>query len=159
MLFRLAAVFVLVPLAELALLVWLGGRVGLLPTIALVVVTGILGAALARQQGLATWRRFQQALAAGRPPHHEVLEGLLVLLAGAVLLTPGLLTDLTGFALLVPPLRRAVAARLARRFAARFTVVGADGLPRRADRRDGGDAIDVEFEVRRGESEDGDERR
>jgi len=107
-LLRLTALFVLVPLAELALLVWLGGKVGLLPTVALVVVTGILGASLARQQGLASWRRFQQALAEGRPPHRELLEGLLVLLAGAVLLTPGLLTDLTGFALLTPPLRNVI---------------------------------------------------
>lgn len=159
MLLRLSALFVFVPLAELALLVWLGRRVGLLPTVALVIVTGVLGASLARLQGLASWRRFQQALAEGRPPHRELLEGLLVLLAGAVLLTPGLLTDLTGFALLVPPLRRAVAARLAHRFAARFAVVGPDGVPRRprprGDVRGDGDAIDVEWEVKRGDGEGG----
>lgn len=111
MLARLALLFVTVPLAELALLVWVGRRMGLLPTVALVVVTGIAGAALARWQGLATLARFRAALDAGRLPHAELVEGMLILVAGAVLLTPGLLTDVGGFLLLVPPVRRFVRMR------------------------------------------------
>jgi UPF0716 protein FxsA len=121
-LLRLALVFILVPLAELALLVWIGRHVGYLPTVALVVVTGILGAALARRQGTATWRRFRAALDAGRPPHRELVDGILVLLAGAVLLTPGLITDVAGFALLVPALRRRAGGWLTRIVTARFLV-------------------------------------
>ena len=110
---RLALLFVLVPLAELALLVWIGRHVGLVPTVALVVGTGILGAVLARWQGMAAWRRFRAATGAGRLPHREILDGLLVLVAGSVLLTPGLLTDIAGFLLLVPAVRRRVGDRLA----------------------------------------------
>ncbi len=112
MLARLLLLFITVPLIELFLLVQLGERIGLAATVALVVVTGILGASLARQQGLATWSRFQQESAAGRPPGRTLLDGLLILVAGAVLLTPGLLTDLTGFALLVPPIRSLLSRRL-----------------------------------------------
>ena len=102
---RLLLLFIAIPLVELFLLVQVGERIGLAATVALVVTTGILGASLARQQGLATWSRFQRESAAGRPPGQTLLNGLLILIAGAVLLTPGLLTDLTGFALLVPPIR------------------------------------------------------
>jgi UPF0716 protein FxsA len=152
---RLALLFVAVPLLELYLLVRMGEWVGLLPTIALVVATGILGAALARLEGLRTLKRFRAALAAGRPPHRELVEGLLVLIAGAVLLTPGLLTDLTGFLLLVPPVRRAVAGRLVDRLAARVLHRSATvtGGPRRPDAgrsqsfRGSRDVVDVEFEV------------
>jgi UPF0716 protein FxsA len=159
-LLRLALLFVLVPLAELALLVWIGRHVGLAPTVALVVVTGILGAALARRQGTATWRRFREALEAGRPPHRELVDGILVLLAGAVLLTPGLITDVAGFALLVPALRRRAAAWLTSVVTARFLVrtAGVDGRGGasrgRAGRRGGAVAdgidegvVDVDYRV------------
>ncbi|HEX2255047.1 MAG TPA: FxsA family protein [Thermoanaerobaculia bacterium] len=117
---RLALLFVLVPLAELALLVWIGRHVGLVPTVALVVATGILGATLARWQGMVAWRRFRAATDAGRLPHREILDGLLVLVAGAVLLTPGLLTDVAGFLLLVPSVRHRVGDRLAATLERRF---------------------------------------
>jgi UPF0716 protein FxsA len=152
-LLRLALLFILVPLAELAILVWLGRHVGLVPTVALVVVTGILGAALARHQGTATWRRFREALAAGRPPHRELVDGILVLLAGAVLLTPGLLTDLAGFALLVPPLRRRLGGWLAGVLAARFRVRVAAARGGGTGPA-GGDAVDVDFRVVDDERED-----
>lgn len=112
MFLRLALLFVLVPLVELALLIQVGRWVGIVPTVALVVLTGILGAALARYQGLVTLGRFRKALEEGRPPHRELVEGILILMAGAVLLTPGLLTDVTGFLLLVPPVRGFVAGRV-----------------------------------------------
>ncbi|MEM8962111.1 MAG: FxsA family protein, partial [Acidobacteriota bacterium] len=93
MFFRLLLLFTLVPLIELAVLVWLGQWVGLLPTIALVFVTGVLGAYLARRQGLITWTRVRAAMARGELPGEALIDALLILIAGAVLLTPGLITD------------------------------------------------------------------
>ena len=119
MFLRLLLLFTVVPLVELFLLVKLGTVVGVGPTIALVNFTGVLGAWLARQQGLGVLRRLRVELAAGRMPAGALIDGLLILVAGAVLLTPGLLTDALGFVLLVPPsravVRRIVAARFARR--------------------------------------------
>jgi len=148
MLARLALLFVAVPLVELALLVWIGKRVGLAPTVALVVVTGVLGAALARRAGLAAWTRFRAALAAGRPPHREIVEGLLVLVAGAVLLTPGLLTDVAGFLLLVPAVRLRVARWIGRRVTGRFVLVGGGAGPRGGrGAAPSADAVDVDYTV------------
>jgi len=148
MLARLALLFVAVPLVELALLVWIGKRVGLAPTVALVVVTGVLGAALARRAGLAAWTRFRAALAAGRPPHREIVEGLLVLVAGAVLLTPGLLTDVAGFLLLVPAVRMRVARWIGRRVTGRFVLVGGGAGPRVGrGAAPSADAVDVDYTV------------
>lgn len=152
---RLLLLFTSVPLVELALLLWIGGRIGVLPTVALILTTGVAGAALARQQGLATWRRFQAALAAGRLPGRELLEGLLILVAGALLLTPGVLTDAVGFLLLVPPARRWIVGRAEVRLRARVRL----GSPRRpgagSPPRGAGDpeAIDAEFDVLDGPAE------
>lgn len=110
---RLLVLFTVVPLVELALLIAIGRWVGLLPTIALVLFTGTLGAWLARSQGLKTFQRVRQEWLEGRIPTDALLDGLLILVAGAVLLTPGLLTDLTGFFLLVPVGRRRVRRALA----------------------------------------------
>lgn len=148
---RLALLFVTVPLVELVLLVQVGRLVGLLPTVALVIVTGILGAALARREGLKTLARFRAALDAGRLPHLELVEGLLILIAGAVLLTPGLLTDVAGFLLLVPPVRAAVGKRLVAALEQRIVVVGtrAPGEPRRREPEAfDPEVIDVDYEVR-----------
>ena len=106
MLARLAFFFIVVPLLDLFILVQLGRAVGVLPTIALVVVTGVLGAALARSQGLRTVLEAQREIAAGRLPGRALLDGLAILVGGALLLTPGLLTDLLGLSLLFPPTRR-----------------------------------------------------
>jgi UPF0716 protein FxsA len=115
---RLLLQFTAVPLVELFLLVKMGTVVGVGPTIALVIFTGVLGAWLARQQGLGVLHRLRVELAEGRLPADALIDGLLILVAGAVLLTPGLLTDALGFVLLVPPsravVRRIVAARFAR---------------------------------------------
>lgn len=113
---RLLALFVLLPLAELALLIQIGQWIGLGWTLALVVATGFLGAALARRQGLRAWVAIQTELRAGRMPARELVDGLLILIGGIVLLTPGILTDLAGFALLVPATRAAVKRSLRRRF-------------------------------------------
>ncbi len=112
MLGRLALLFVVVPILELALLVQIGQVVGFWPTMALVVTTGVLGAALARAQGLRALNRFRSELAAGRMPGDAALDGLAVLIGGAFLLTPGLLTDVTGFLLLLPPTRRWIQRRV-----------------------------------------------
>ncbi|MBW3553106.1 MAG: FxsA family protein [Gemmatimonadetes bacterium] len=115
MFLRLLAVFILLPLAELALLIQIGRWIGLAGTLALVVATGLLGAALARRQGARAWRAIQQEMREGRMPAGSVVDGLLILIGAIVLLTPGILTDLLGFALLLPPTRRFFRARLARR--------------------------------------------
>jgi len=102
---RLLLLFIGLPLLEIVILVKLGEVIGFWPTIGLVVVTGVLGASLAKAQGFLVYNRIQNELAAGRIPTGELVDGLLILIGGIVLLTPGLLTDLFGFALLIPPVR------------------------------------------------------
>jgi UPF0716 protein FxsA len=110
--------FILVPLAELAVLIAVGDWIGLVPTLVLLLVVSVAGAWLAKREGLVAWRRFQLALAEGRMPTVEVADGAMILLAGALLLTPGFLTDVAGVLLLLPP-TRAMARRLAPRLAER----------------------------------------
>lgn len=109
---KLLALFTIVPLVELALLIFIGERVGLWPTVGLVFVTGGLGAWLAKREGLRVLREWQASLARGQMPEEGVLGGLLVLVGGVLLITPGVVTDLTGLLLLLPPTRRLVAARV-----------------------------------------------
>lgn len=123
MFLRLLALFILVPIAELYLFMELGGQIGLPRTLAIIVITGILGAALTKSQGARALMRFRQASAEGRLPHKEVLDGLLILLAGAVLLTPGFLTDTVGFLLLVPPVRALIRGRLAEYLKGKIKIV------------------------------------
>ena len=120
MFLRLLLLFTIVPLLELFLLVKLGAVVGVGPTVALVIFTGVLGAWLARQQGLGVLRRLSEDLAKGRLPAETLVDGLLILIAGAVLLTPGLLTDALGFLLLVPKSRAVVHKAAVARFGRRF---------------------------------------
>jgi UPF0716 protein FxsA len=119
MFLRLLLLFTVVPLVELFLLVKLGTVIGIGPTVLIVICTGVLGAWLARWQGLGVLRRVSDDLAQGRLPADALIDGLLILIAGAVLLTPGLITDALGFMLLVPQgravVRRTVASRLERR--------------------------------------------
>ena len=133
MLIRLLLLFALVPLAELALLIRLGSHLGVTPTVALVLVTGTAGAFLARNQGLRAWQRLQHELAAGRFPAEEIFDGVLVLGGGLLLLTPGLITDLIGFAALIPGTRALIKARLQRRVRRRLRP----------------DAVHADFEVGR----------
>jgi UPF0716 protein FxsA len=123
MLLRLLALFILVPIAELAIFIALGDKIGLWRTLAIIVITGILGAALTKSQGTRALQRFRQASAEGRLPHQEVTDGLLILIAGAVLLTPGFLTDTVGFLLLVPPVRALVRGRLAAYLKSKIKIV------------------------------------
>jgi UPF0716 protein FxsA len=116
MFLRLLALFVLLPLAELAILIQVGQAIGLVPTLVLVVLTGFLGATLARRQGLRAWLAIRAELQAGRMPGSTLVDGLLILIGGIVLLTPGILTDLLGFALLVPATRSGLKRIFRKRF-------------------------------------------
>lgn len=98
-----------IPFAEIYLLLQVGGLIGVFPTVLLVVFTAILGAWLLKQQGFATWQRFQSNLAQGSIPAYEMIEGPIILVGGALLLTPGFFTDMLGFACLIPALRRRIA--------------------------------------------------
>lgn len=111
---RLFALFVIVPLIELALLIQVGQWIGLVPTVALVLATGAAGAALARREGLRTVQRIQSEVAAARVPGDALLDGAAILVGGAFLLTPGVLTDLVGLSLLLPPTRGLLKRRIRR---------------------------------------------
>ena len=112
---RLFLLFIVLPAAELALLIEIGRHLGTLATLALIVVTGALGAGLARQQGLRVLEQVQGELAAGRLPAGPMLDGLLILLAAAVLVTPGVITDAFGFLCLTPGFRSLVKGDILRR--------------------------------------------
>ncbi|NIR52553.1 FxsA family protein [candidate division KSB1 bacterium] len=102
MLFRLILLFTVVPLVELALLIKLGQAIGLLNTIAIVILTGVVGASLARSQGFGVLQRIQNELAQEKLPGDSLFDGALILAGALLLLTPGLITDVLGFALLLP---------------------------------------------------------
>ena len=106
---RLLLLFVFLPMIELYLLIMLGARIGPMPTIGLIVLTGVIGATLARQQGLSTLAKIQNELKQGRAPTQELVEGAMIVVGGLVLLTPGILTDIFGFAMMVPCFRRSLA--------------------------------------------------
>lgn len=101
--------FLIIPFAEIYLLLKIGGFIGVFPTVLLVVFTAVLGAFLLRQQGFSTWQRFQDGLAKGQIPAVEMIEGPILLVGGALLLTPGFFTDVLGFACLIPAARRKIA--------------------------------------------------
>lgn len=105
MIAKLALLFTTVTLLELAIIIPLGQAIGLLPTVAIVLGTAVLGASLAKRQGLTIWQRIQKELSTGQLPKDSLLDGLAVLIAGAFLLTPGVLTDIAGLLLLLPPAR------------------------------------------------------
>ncbi len=111
----LVALFIGVPILEISLLIKVSAAIGGVKTILFVIFTAVLGAYLVKQQGIATLTKFQAEANAGRIPAQQMLEGIALLFAGAVLLTPGFFTDAIGFALLVPPVRQAIIATLIRR--------------------------------------------
>ncbi len=123
MFLRLLLLLTVVPFVELMILLRLAEWLGWQGTIGLVVLTGVLGAWLARREGLKTLARIQKDLESGVPPAGSVIDGVLILAAGAVLVTPGVLTDLCGFALLIPPIRVWVRTRLSRAFKKRIVVM------------------------------------
>jgi UPF0716 protein FxsA len=140
MLLPLVLLFIVVPIAELAVLIQVGQEIGVWWTIAILIADAIIGSILMRAQGRAAWRRFNEALAGGRVPAREVLDGALVMFGGLLMLTPGFITDILGFLLLIPPTRAAVRAVLVRRLAQRMTV----SMTARRDDVVDGTAVDVE---------------
>ena len=113
---RIHLLFIAVPVVELVLLIEIGQRIGTLATIGLIMGTGIVGASLARQQGISTLARLRKDLDDGRLPAEPIVDGVLILIAAAVLITPGVLTDLVGFVCLVPACRRVLKRYLKGRF-------------------------------------------
>ena len=143
------------PFVELALLVKTGQAIGLWPTLGLLVGAVVLGGAIMSRQGLTVARRTQEAVALGRPPVGPVLDGALMLLAGALLITPGFVTDAMAVALLVPAIRRRVARTTVRRLVERAQLhvkahKSAGGGEERTAGKDDGPVIEGEF-VRLGE--------
>src|ERR671933_2941690 len=122
MLAPLLLLFILVPIAEIAVIIQVGEAIGVWWTIAILIADSVLGSALMRSQGRAAWRRFNAAVAAGRPPAREVLDGALVIFGGALLLTPGFITDVFGLAFLLPPTRALLRRLLVRRLGRRMVV-------------------------------------
>jgi UPF0716 protein FxsA len=120
----LALLFLVVPFVELFVLIQVGQAIGALPTIGLLVVVSIVGAWLVKKEGMGVLRRAQEQVRRGEVPGRELVDGVLILLAGALMLTPGFFTDLFGIALLIAPvrgaLRAAASAQLARRVALRL---------------------------------------
>lgn len=101
----LLLLFIVLPILELYVIIQVGDAIGIVPTLAILLVDGILGAALARSQGRTAWQRFNQATAAGRVPAKEVFDGAAIIVGGAFLLAPGFITDAIGLSLLLPPSR------------------------------------------------------
>src|SRR3954467_13025084 len=151
----LLLLFIVVPIVELFVILQVGEAIGVLPTVALLIADSILGSVLMRSQGRAAWRRFNAALVEGRIPHREVLDGALVIFGGALLLTPGFVTDILGIVLLLPPTRALVRGLVGRRILPHVVVTGLGGFgaarggngarPRRG--ADGGDVEGTTTEI------------
>jgi UPF0716 protein FxsA len=138
----LVFIFIVLPLAELYVIIQVGSLIGVWWTLAILIADSILGSMLLRSQGRAAWRRFNETLAAGRPPAREVMDGGLVIFGGAFLITPGFLTDIIGILLLFPPTRAVFRKLLVRRYARKLVV----GLAGRAMPRDPGARRDYDVE-------------
>ena len=123
MLLKLLFLFTAVPLIELYILLWITDKTQSVPfTFGLVLVTGIVGAGLARWQGVRSWRRIGQQLQQGQMPGDALLDSLCILIAGALLVTPGVLTDAVGFGLLIPPIRALIKRRITARLKANIVT-------------------------------------
>ncbi len=135
------ALFIGIPIVEIAVFIEVGGWIGLWPTVGIIVATAMAGTAMLRHQGLSVLARAQQSLARQELPVAEIVDGICLLLAGALMLTPGFVTDALGFVLMVPGLRQALVAPMLRRMAARggFHGQGRSGPG-------GGGVIDGEYE-------------
>jgi UPF0716 protein FxsA len=146
--FLLVALFILVPIAELAVIIQVGQAIGVWWTIAILIADSILGSLLMRSQGRIAWRRFNQTLQSGGVPAREVADGVLVIFGGALLLTPGFLTDIFGLLFLLPPTRALIRRVFLRQAMKRITVsmTSFGPPPRRGARPDDveGTAVDVD---------------
>jgi UPF0716 protein FxsA len=165
----LGCVFVALPLIELAVLVKTGQAIGFWATMGIVVGTGLLGAHILMRQGWTTMRRMQEAVAKGQPPVAPVIDGAFLVVAGALLITPGLISDAAAILLLIPPVRRQVARWLVyvmvRQAQVRFAIVEAEGDGRQhgpnpsSSGKGPGPVIEGEFERMRDEEVTGPHRR
>jgi UPF0716 protein FxsA len=136
----LVVLFIAVPIVELYVIFQIGDLIGIWWTIALLIADSILGSMLMRSQGRTAWRRFNETLQQGRPPAREVLDGVLIIFGGALLLTPGFVTDTFGLLFLLPPTRAVFRGLLVRRFAGRMVA----SAVRPGPPRQGGPDFDVE---------------
>jgi len=150
---RLLALFLIAPIVELALLIQLGRYIGYWPTIGIVVLTALIGSYMTRREGLGVWRRFNARLQSGELPGQELLDGVIILVSGALLITPGVLSDLAGFIGLFPVSRAVVRRMLDRRirgamkrgtmqmmFGGAFSSMSGFGAARRFDEQPSGTA-------------------
>jgi UPF0716 protein FxsA len=134
----LVLIFIIVPLAELYVIIQVGNAIGLVPTLVLLLADALLGSMLLRHQGRAAWIQFNRALAENRLPHKEVFDGILVIMGGALLLTPGFITDIFGLILLIPPTRaivRGITSRVVRRRMAMGATIWSMGRGQRPPRQ------------------------
>jgi len=142
----LFALFVGVPILEIALFIQVGGWLGLWPTLAIVILTALGGTFLLRTQGVQTLGRLQSSVSEGKNPMDPIAHGALILISAVLLLTPGFFTDAFGLSLLIPPVRQ----QLIKSGAARFATNGAvfmNGQQVRPERPQRPDTVDGEFEV------------
>jgi len=137
--------FIVMPIAEIAVLIQVGGAIGGWTTIGIVILTAVIGTAMLRQQGIATLNKAQQRMQSGEMPAQQMLEGLLLLIGGELLLTPGFITDFFGFCTLIPISRRFLAAKLSTGVLANMNIVvggtqvnGGEGMSSRQHHSPGG---------------------
>ncbi len=142
--------FITIPIIEIAVFIQVGERIGVWPTIGIVIATAILGTAMLRQQGVSILFRIQENLAANRIPVHELFDGVCLVIAGALLLTPGFVTDSIGLLLFIAPLRRWIAGEIGKRFIAKanlqFSSDFQDGQGRSYPDEGNGPIIDGDFQ-------------
>jgi UPF0716 protein FxsA len=149
----LLLIFIVVPLAELYVIFKVGEAIGVPLTILLLAADSVIGSLLLKSQGRAVWRRFSETMAAGRMPHREVLDGVMVIFGGAFLITPGFITDIIGLFLLLPPTRAVARRLLIRALGGRMWIGIAGAATRRRGRSDydvegTGTPVEDEFESR-----------
>jgi UPF0716 protein FxsA len=130
-LLALLVIFIVVPLAELYVILAVSDQIGVVPTLAILVADSVLGSLLLKSQGRAVWRRFSETMAAGRVPHREVLDGVMVIFGGAFLITPGFITDVLGILLLLPPTRFLMRRLVLRALGGRLAIEVAGAATRR----------------------------
>ena len=142
----LIVLFIIVPIAELALLIQVGQAIGVWWTVLLLIADAILGSWLLRAQGRAAWRRFNDTLAGGGLPHREVIDGVLIIFGGALLLTPGFITDIFGLLFLIPPTRAVMRRLLVRRGMLKLvtSMPGTASPPNGRPRDIEGTAVDID---------------
>ncbi len=116
MFIRLFLLFTIIPFIEMIILLQLGDLVGIIPTLLIVIITGALGAYFVKREGFRVWLKIQAELQIGNLPGDQLVDALLLFVAGIVLITPGILTDITGFSLLIPQVRSVIKAYLKTKF-------------------------------------------